>query len=97
MIVETVYTAKAKIILADAFQHRNGLHRQLHRRRKSVKDWTVLIFAEGKSKIKTIGLCYNLTRDWIEDYAYSYLSDLPEKERQMESEYRSVAGDLAVL
>lgn len=48
-------------------------------------------------KIKTIGLCYNLTRDWIEDYAYSYLSDLPEKERQMESEYRNIAGDMSFI
>ena len=48
-------------------------------------------------KIKAIGLCYNLTRDWIEDYAYRHLADLPEEERQLESEYRNIAGDMSFI
>lgn len=45
-------------------------------------------------KIKLIGLNYSLTRDCIEDFAYGCLSELPEDERQIRSDYNNISPDM---
>ena len=40
--------------------------------------------------IRFIGLCYNLTRDWIEERAYSSLENLPEEILQEKSNYVNI-------
>ncbi len=50
---------------------------------------------EGRKiqNLRLIGLSYFHTRDWVESHAYDVLSDLDEKERQIQSNYNSIAPD----
>ncbi len=48
-------------------------------------------------RMKMIGLSYYLTRDWIEDVAYSRLSHLPKDERQYQSNYKNIPPDMEFL
>lgn len=51
---------------------------------------------EGRviERMKFIGLCYNLCRDWIEESAYHKLEGLDEERRQRQSDYDSIAPDM---
>lgn len=46
------------------------------------------------SDIRVFGHCFNLTRDWIEEWAYIHYSELSEEERQLKSEYTSIDEEL---
>lgn len=43
--------------------------------------------------IRFVGHCYNLTREWLEERAYSSLEGLPEETRQNRSEYANISPD----
>lgn len=47
--------------------------------------------------IRFVGHCYNLTRDWIEERAYSSLESLPEEERQKKSNYANILPETLYL
>lgn len=56
---------------------------------EAIKDLIASFNLEGRiiRRMRMIGLAYNLTRDWIEERAYNYFSNLDEKDRQNKSEY----------
>lgn len=43
--------------------------------------------------MRLIGLSYFHTRDWVEEAAYQQLEHLPEKERQLKSNYPMIGPD----
>lgn len=44
--------------------------------------------------IRIFGHCFNLTRDWIEEVAYTHYEDLIEEERQAKSDYDNIYDEL---
>lgn len=48
-------------------------------------------------RLRMIGLSYSLTRDWVEDAAYGLMSDLPQMQRENQSEYKYIPSDLQFL
>lgn len=48
-------------------------------------------------RLRMIGLSYFLTRDRVEDTAYGLMSDLPQTQRENQSEYKYIPSDLQFL
>lgn len=63
---------------------------------EEIKDLIASFNLEGRiiSYMRMIGHAYNLTRDWIEERAYNYISSLDKENRQNKSEYAYISPEV---